>query len=162
MAAAQALLAMWIGLEGRNSRNSLLNSLLAGNFVGDRRDHYCIASQAVRSLCRYPEECQKGPPTAGFWIWPPVSRLPFRLFGGPNRRKSPALFENIPVFRRLRPETWFERHCQASHSLPTPSAIHPSVRSRSGPEHCPQDAKEEQRCDWPIKPDSVQTGENID
>src|SRR5262249_10219999 len=30
----------------RISRNSLLNSLLAGNFAGDRRDHYCIASQA--------------------------------------------------------------------------------------------------------------------
>src|SRR5262249_24394360 len=28
-------------------------------------------------------------------------------------RKSPAVFENIPVFRRLRPETWFERHCPA-------------------------------------------------
>ena len=72
-----------------------------------------MVSQAVRPSCRYPEGCQKGPPTAGFWIWPPVSRLPFRLFGGPNRRKSPAVFENIPVFRRLRPETWFERHCPA-------------------------------------------------
>jgi len=78
----------------------------------DRRDQHCIASQAVRSSCRYPEGCQKGPPTAGFCNWPPVSRLPFRLFGRPNRRKSPAVFENIPVFRRLRPETWFERHCQ--------------------------------------------------
>src|SRR3974390_770794 len=88
-----------------------VNSLLAGNLTGDRRDQHCIASQAVRPSCRYSEGCEKGPPTAGFCIWPPVSRLPFRLFGGPNRRKSPAGFENIPVFRRLRPETWFERHC---------------------------------------------------
>jgi hypothetical protein len=70
-------------------------------------------SQAVRPSCRYPVRCQKGPPTAGFCIWPPVSRLPIRLFGAPNCRKSPAVFENIPIFRRLRPETWFERHCQA-------------------------------------------------
>jgi hypothetical protein len=26
----------------------------------------------------------------------------------------------------------------------------------------PQDANEQQCCDWPMKPDSVQTGEDID
>jgi hypothetical protein len=30
------------------------------------------------------------------------------------------------------------------------------------PEHCAQDANEQQRRDWPMKPDSVQTGEDID
>jgi hypothetical protein len=30
------------------------------------------------------------------------------------------------------------------------------------PEHCPQDAGEEQCCDWPMKPDSVRIAENID
>jgi hypothetical protein len=30
------------------------------------------------------------------------------------------------------------------------------------PERCPQDANEQQCCDWPMKPDSVQTGEDID
>src|SRR5450432_594176 len=51
---------------------------------------------------------------------------------------------------------------QPSHSLLTPSAILISVRSRSVPEHCAQDANEQQRCDRPMKPDSVQTGEDID
>jgi hypothetical protein len=30
------------------------------------------------------------------------------------------------------------------------------------PKHRPQDANKEQRCDRPMEPDSVQTGENID
>src|ERR1700730_1942505 len=47
-------------------------------------------------------------------------------------------------------------------SLATRSALLLSVRRRSAPEHCPQDADEEQRCDWPMEPDPVQTGENID
>ena len=98
-----------VGNSERNGCGSAISSLLAGNFAGDGRDQHCIASQAVRPSCQYPEGWEKGPPTAGFCIWPPVSRLPFRLFGGPNRRKSPAVFENIPVFRRLRPQTWFER-----------------------------------------------------
>src|SRR6516225_7697916 len=52
--------------EGQISRNSLLNSLLAGNFAGDGRNQHCIASQAVRLSFRYPGICRKGPPTAGF------------------------------------------------------------------------------------------------
>jgi len=55
-----------------------------------------------------------------------------------------------------------DSHQQLSHSLSTPSAIVISVRSRFVPEHRPQDANEEQYCNWPMKPDSVQTGENID
>jgi hypothetical protein len=51
---------------------------------------------------------------------------------------------------------------QPSRSLPTLSAILISIRSRSAPEHGAQDANEQQRCDWPMKPDSVQTGEDID
>jgi len=47
-------------------------------------------------------------------------------------------------------------------SLATRRALLLSVRRRSAPEHCPQDADEEQRCDWPVEPDPVQTGENID
>ena len=46
-------------------------------------------------------------------------------------------------------------------SLPTPPSLI-SVRSRSVSEHCPQDSKEEQCRDWPMKPDFVQAGENID
>jgi len=34
-----------------------------------------------------------------------VSTFPFGRFGQSNRQKSPAVFKNIPVFRRLRPET---------------------------------------------------------
>jgi len=39
-------------------------------------------------------------------------QTPFGLFGGPNRRKSPAVFENIPAFRRPRPKTWVDRDCE--------------------------------------------------
>jgi hypothetical protein len=46
-------------------------------------------------------------------------------------------------------------------SSPTPPSLI-SVRSRSVSEHCPQDSKEEQCCDWPMEPDFVQAGENID
>src|SRR5260370_37346916 len=46
--------------------------------------------------------------------------------------------------------------------VPTPSALLFSVRRRSMPKHRPQDANKEQRCDRPMEPDSVQTGENID
>jgi hypothetical protein len=59
---------------------------------------------------------------AGFYNLPPVSRLPFAYFGGPNRRKSPAVFENISVFRRLRPETWFDRDCRVR------AAVMPGIR----------------------------------
>jgi hypothetical protein len=51
---------------------------------------------------------------------------------------------------------------QPSRSLPTLYAILISIRSGSAPEHGAQDANEQQRCDWPMKPDSVQTGEDID
>src|SRR5262249_54375740 len=70
-------------------------------------------------------EVPKRAANRGLCIWPPVSRLPFRLFGGPNRRKSPAVFENIPVSRRLRPETWFERHCRVRAAVK--SGIHLSI-----------------------------------
>ena len=98
--------------EGQISRNSLLNSLLAGNFAGDWREQHCIASHAVPPLCRSPERCQKGPPTAAFAFGRQSRDSHFAFLAGPNRRKSPAVFENIPVSRRLRPETWFERHCR--------------------------------------------------
>ena len=39
---------------------------------------------------------------------PLVSNFPFGRFGRANRQKSPAVLGNIPVFRRLRPETWFD------------------------------------------------------
>ena len=51
---------------------------------------------------------------------------------------------------------------QPSHSLPTTSAILISVRSRSAPKHRPHDANEQQCGDWPMKPDLVRVGENID
>ena len=55
-----------MGLEGPNSRNSLLNSLLAGNFAGDRRDLHCIASQAVRASALAFRGPWKRPQTADF------------------------------------------------------------------------------------------------
>ena len=47
-------------------------------------------------------------------------------------------------------------------SLATRSALLFSVRRGFAPEHCPQDGNEEQCCDWPMEPDPVQAGENID
>src|SRR6516164_316248 len=48
--------------------------------------------------------------SGAFTHLPLVSTLPFGRFGEPIPQKSPAVFGNIPVFRRLPPETWFERH----------------------------------------------------
>jgi hypothetical protein len=78
------------------------------------------------------------------------------VWGGSDLEQADA--EPCEIFssaRRMRLQ-------QPSHSLLTPSAILISVRSRSVPEHCAQDANEQQRCDWPVKPDLVQTGEDID
>ena len=47
-------------------------------------------------------------------------------------------------------------------SLATRWALLLSVRRRSAPEHCPQDADEEQCRDRPMEPDPVQPGEDID
>jgi hypothetical protein len=45
---------------------------------------------------------------------PPRSVSTFRIgdLGGPNREKSPPEAANIPVFGRLRSETWFDRDCR--------------------------------------------------
>ena len=43
----------------------------------------------------------------------PVSRLQIWGHAGPNCRKSPDEYPNIPVFGRPTPETEFDRHCMA-------------------------------------------------
>ena len=65
------------------------------------------ASPARQSGLRanIPRGARKGRQQQAFAFGLRSPRLPFRFFGGPHRRKSPAVFENIPVFRRLRPET---------------------------------------------------------
>src|SRR5829696_3019268 len=47
-------------------------------------------------------------------------------------------------------------------SLATRSALLFSVRRRFAPTHRLQDSNEDQRCDRPMEPDPVKTGENID
>jgi hypothetical protein len=47
MAAVQGFRATKWRVEMPESQNSLQNSLLAGNWRGDRRDQHCVASQAV-------------------------------------------------------------------------------------------------------------------
>ena len=52
------------------------------------------------------------PPVAGFRELASLSTFLFGHYGLANRRKSPVLAANIPVFGRLRLETWFERDCE--------------------------------------------------
>jgi hypothetical protein len=99
--------------NARKSRDSLLNSLIAGKSRGDGRDQHCGASQAFRRSAHHLENCQKSPPMAGFCD--PAGRLwtPKFTKSEANHRKSPGLTANIPVFGRLAPETVFETHCMA-------------------------------------------------
>jgi hypothetical protein len=48
-----------------------------------------------------------------------------------------------------------------SYSLPAPSSLLVSCRKQVCVGALPQDSDEEQCCDWPMKPDFVQTGEDI-
>ena len=59
-----------------------------------------------------------------------VSRLPIRRSSGANCRKSPPTSANIPVLRRLRPETWFDLHCVGDRAvLSTVFSSHLFVKS---------------------------------
>src|SRR5260370_42005894 len=75
--------------------------------------------------------------------------LPFTKAGRPPPSSSTGACAMVRTVRRAT-------------SLATRWALLLSVRLRSAPEHCPQDADEEQRGDWPMEPDPVQAGENID
>jgi len=55
---------------------------------------------------------------------PLVSTFPFGRFGRSNRQGSPGVFKNVPVFGRLRPETWFDRDCQVR------AAVIPGIQIR--------------------------------
>jgi hypothetical protein len=52
-----------------------------------------------------------------FYAFGFVSRLPICRSSGATCRKSPGTSANIPVFRRLRPETWFDLHCKGRHAV---------------------------------------------
>jgi hypothetical protein len=52
VAAALRFLASKLALNALNSRNSLLNSLIAGNLHGDGCDQHCAASQYLGSKIR--------------------------------------------------------------------------------------------------------------
>ena len=85
-------------------QNSLLNSLIAGNLLGDGCDQHCVASHAFVRFPWLPKRRQDRPNTGfsrvSFRLCTPVSAISRR-----NRRKSPALYGNIPVLRRLSAET---------------------------------------------------------
>ena len=66
MTAAQGFLATDAVLEGQESRNSLKNSLFAGNLPGDWSGQDCVASQAVGLSWGHFAEYEKNPPLAGF------------------------------------------------------------------------------------------------
>jgi hypothetical protein len=65
------------------------------------------------------------------------------------------------AFRNIHSTQESVRNCRVV-SLSTRSALLFFVRRRSVPKHGPHNANKEQHCDWPVEPDSVQTGENID
>ena len=71
------------------------------------------------------------------------------------RERAPPRYRNIQFGTK-------KAFATAKLPPPPPSALLISVRRRSVPERCPQEDKEEQGRDWPMKPDSVRIGENID
>ena len=101
MTAAQRFLDTKSALRAPKLRNSLLNSLLAGNLPGDGCDQHCVASQAVRISENFLLSWQKGPPTAGFSNCQKSPVAPFSNFLGENSQKSLAEFNKTPVFWRL-------------------------------------------------------------
>jgi hypothetical protein len=109
--AAQRFLVPKITPQASKSRNSLLNSLIAGKSHGDGRDQHCVASQAVRKPEKVSLKGEKGPLLGGFGNSAPVSELPNRKTCRLFREKSPATTANIPIFGRLSLETRFDSHC---------------------------------------------------
>jgi hypothetical protein len=61
MTAAQGFLATDAVLEGQESRNSLKNSLFAGNLAGDWSGQDCVASHPFMRLARLPKKRESGP-----------------------------------------------------------------------------------------------------
>lgn len=83
---AKRLLEAWSPFMGTNSRNSLKNSLFAGNLAGDRFDRHCVASQAFTRPEIVVNSCAKSLHFSGTSHMAPVSKaLKIRNFG-----------ENIP------------------------------------------------------------------
>jgi hypothetical protein len=87
MTAAQGFLATDAVLEGQESRNSLKNSLFAGNLPGDWSGQDCVASQAVLKLENFAVELQKSPPTAGFCAFAFGLHTPVSPFWAAKLRK---------------------------------------------------------------------------
>jgi hypothetical protein len=81
-----------------------------------RRFESSRPSQAFQRSATIPKKREKGPKITAFRAFGFVSKLPIPRFWGANCRKSPATSANIPVLRRLRPETWFDLHCKGRHA----------------------------------------------
>lgn len=69
-------------------------------------------SQAFRRSAKLPKKCEIGPEIPAFRALASVSRHPVCCFLGTNCRKFPASYANIPVLRRLQPETEFDQDCR--------------------------------------------------
>jgi len=92
MTAAQGFLATDAVLEGQESRNSLKNSLFAGNLPGDWSGQDCVASQAVGLSWGHFAEYEKSPPLAGFHALEAGLHLPiWRLWSAKSPRVSARL-----------------------------------------------------------------------
>jgi hypothetical protein len=101
------------GVSGEPSsaklQNSLLISLLAGNPAGDRSDHDCVASQAVRSLEESDPASQRSRRHGAFRRSSKSLTFPKAENPRARRRKSPSVRGNIPEFERRNAETGFDR-----------------------------------------------------
>jgi hypothetical protein len=94
------------------------------------KGHFAIGNVRVRILRGQPSSRGTGETTPetsrkahnwrAFAICWTVSRLPNSLNPRPICRKSPAATANIPVFGRLAPETWFDRHWAARAAVKFP------------------------------------------
>ena len=96
---------------GGNIRNSLKNSLFAGNLAGDGCDHHCVASQSFARPRIVVNLCAKTPYFKGisyFWV---SLQTPKNGNLDEISEKSPGQPAKIPVSRRLSVEINFDRHC---------------------------------------------------
>jgi hypothetical protein len=91
----------------QDRKNSLQNSLFAGNLLGDRCDQHCVASQAVTQRWRlWIRKWEKCPPIAAFCEFVVRSLYSKCEQLGSDR----PTFEIFPFWRRA-PETGRDQHC---------------------------------------------------
>jgi hypothetical protein len=86
-----------LGLGVPKSRNSLLNSLIAGNLTGDRCDQHSVASQAVPRSDKSPRELAESPANGG------LLQFGIRSPGSQTREMRGQFVESLRPLPRIFP-----------------------------------------------------------